>query len=546
MECCDICGDVGVADALINCSLCKRNTEHMYCMRIPLEEHVNDWHCEECSMSNSPTSRLLDASKINSSEVRKGGELPAESRKLPNESRVGMGDWEKSVATGKTKYISVQEAIKLSSGEKLPFLSSSNPCLSKTPRRKSGMGKFDSTTRHRKIMPDFSSHQNLASGPSWPTMPRKPANLEIRKKQKLQQSKITAGFGSPNSLQPSEALKDAHLVKEQLSKVQLPVTTRSVKQSSLPSVNTSPVSISGGDGRNNAIDRSTSGAENTSKIHSLDSAKYLLVPALDALWKGSFRILGDHAQKEINHLVQAYPPSPVRKKIYEFSKKMPKVLCFELVSSKPFWNNLFNEHIPDRSDIGLYFFPGVGESSEEDYVFLVDQIISTNYALRKQTADVELLVFSSKLLHANCQCWDGKYFLWGVFRRVKRNATTCSDNTVLDSTVQPSDGVNHDQSQVHDSNEVDMDIDMVGGINVGRVDVPVKKEPRAAMALPESALQVASGLRVAPVAMIPSPNVKVESHDLIPPGFEEVYRLRIQSLSTPMVDIGNQGVGKGR
>ncbi|XP_057805104.1 uncharacterized protein LOC131020357 isoform X9 [Salvia miltiorrhiza] len=506
-ECCDICGDVGVADALINCSLCKRNTEHMYCMRIPLEEHVNDWHCEECSMSNSPTSRLLDASKINSSEVRKGGELPAESRKLPNESRVGMGDWEKSVATGKTKYISVQEAIKLSSGEKLPFLS---------------------------------------SRPSWPTMPRKPANLEIRKKQKLQQSKITAGFGSPNSLQPSEALKDAHLVKEQLSKVQLPVTTRSVKQSSLPSVNTSPVSISGGDGRNNAIDRSTSGAENTSKIHSLDSAKYLLVPALDALWKGSFRILGDHAQKEINHLVQAYPPSPVRKKIYEFSKKMPKVLCFELVSSKPFWNNLFNEHIPDRSDIGLYFFPGVGESSEEDYVFLVDQIISTNYALRKQTADVELLVFSSKLLHANCQCWDGKYFLWGVFRRVKRNATTCSDNTVLDSTVQPSDGVNHDQSQVHDSNEVDMDIDMVGGINVGRVDVPVKKEPRAAMALPESALQVASGLRVAPVAMIPSPNVKVESHDLIPPGFEEVYRLRIQSLSTPMVDIGNQGVGKGR
>ena len=113
---------------------------------------------------------------------------------------------------------------------------------------------------------------------------------------------------------------------------------------------------------------------------------------------------------------------------------MPQVLHFELVPSKPILNNLFNDYIPDRNDIGLYFFPGAGErwarsrvvnffdfqlllsildinllitslidSSEEGNIFLADQIISTNYALRKQIADVELLVFSSKLLHANCQ-----------------------------------------------------------------------------------------------------------------------------------------------
>ncbi|KAL1541658.1 hypothetical protein AAHA92_25853 [Salvia divinorum] len=100
-ECCDVCGDVGVADALITCSSCKRNTEHMYCMNVVLEKHVDNWECKECSMS-----------KPSSSKVRKCGQLGSPSSKLSNESR-------------KTKYISVEEAI----------------TLSRTPNRKSGKGK---------------------------------------------------------------------------------------------------------------------------------------------------------------------------------------------------------------------------------------------------------------------------------------------------------------------------------------------------------------------------------------------------------------------
>lgn len=112
------------------------------------------------------------------------------------------------------------------------------------------------------------------------------------------------------------------------------------------------------------------------------------------------------------------------------------------------------------------------------------------------------------------------------------------DNRVLELSVQPSDDVRHDQSQVGNREEVDMEIDMIGGINVGRVDIRVTRrveEPRAAMALlPESALHITSAPRrnLAPVATIPSPNVKIESRDLIPPGFEELYRLRIQSSSS--------------
>lgn len=43
--------------------------------------------------------------------------------------------------------------------------------------------------------------------------------------------------------------------------------------------------FAGGDGHHNAIGQTTSGADNISKICLLDSEKYLLVPALDALWK---------------------------------------------------------------------------------------------------------------------------------------------------------------------------------------------------------------------------------------------------------------------
>ncbi|XP_047973337.1 uncharacterized protein LOC125215817 isoform X2 [Salvia hispanica] len=538
-ECCDICGNIGVADALITCSICKRNTEHMYCMKFFLEEHVNDWRCEECM-----------SGVHNSSVVHRSGELPAESRKLPNESRVGVGDWEKIVATGKTKYLTVEEAIKLPLGQKLPY----NAFHKRTPRRNSVKYKFDSTIKPRFI--DFSSLQNITPGPFRSLKPRRPANVDIHRKPNL------TGFRSPSSLPPSEALKDTNLVKEQPSN---PVTTRAVKQSSLPSENTSPGAISGGDGHDNAIDRSTSGAENTSEIYLLDSEKDSRVPALEASWKGSFRILDDNAQKEINHLVRAYPPFQVYKKIFDISKKMPQVLHFELVPSKPILNNLFNDYIPDRNDIGLYFFPGAGESSEEGNIFLADQIISTNYALRKQIADVELLVFSSKLLHANCQSWQGKHFLWGVFRHLKLNATTCSEDRVLEPTVQPSDGVNHDQGQVHgsgevdieidmtdgvnhdqgqvhDGGEVDMEIDMIGGINLGKIDVPVNKKPTASLAWPESVVPCQT---VAPVAKIPSPIVKVESHDLIPPGFEEVYRMRVQSSSPPVAGIWNQDINKG-
>lgn len=150
-----------------------------YCMRTVLEKRVDDWHCQECE-------------KANQLEVCKGGELRVESRKLPNESRVGAGGWEKMAPTGKTKYLSVKETLMLASGEKKYFPSSSITNHSKPSQQKSGMSRLDRATIKPRVLLNFSSHQNIALETLRPLKPQRPGNVEIRVK-KLQQSKKLTG-----------------------------------------------------------------------------------------------------------------------------------------------------------------------------------------------------------------------------------------------------------------------------------------------------------------------------------------------------------------
>ncbi|KAL0442079.1 UNVERIFIED_CONTAM: hypothetical protein Sradi_0146800, partial [Sesamum radiatum] len=155
--------------------------------------------------------------------------------------------------------------------------------------------------------------------------------------------------------------------------------------------------------RINAVELQTCNAENVNNNLLPDLEKCSETPALDAVWKGSFSIQDDHRHRVLNPQIHAHPAARVRRKIHEFSKQMPKVLHFHWVPYKSVWINLFQDYIPDERDIGLYFFPGDSERYE-DYAFLLDYISLQNLALRKQIADVELLVFPSKLLPANCQC----------------------------------------------------------------------------------------------------------------------------------------------
>ncbi|KAL6955934.1 hypothetical protein U1Q18_046340 [Sarracenia purpurea var. burkii] len=115
---CDICGDIGFLDAIVECSQCKIAHEHL---KLACENFPDDWLCEQCEVCKmgsivSPKSTLLS---------NPSGRVDQENECSTRRNR--HAKWEKIVKTGKVKYIPALEAITLSSGaKKFGYLSQSN------------------------------------------------------------------------------------------------------------------------------------------------------------------------------------------------------------------------------------------------------------------------------------------------------------------------------------------------------------------------------------------------------------------------------------
>ncbi|GJY55552.1 hypothetical protein Tco_0454667 [Tanacetum coccineum] len=79
------------------------------------------------------------------------------------------------------------------------------------------------------------------------------------------------------------------------------------------------------------------------------------IPALNSYWKGSFTL--PHGHGNFDNIFLAHPPSMVHNKVYETIVKMPEEICFELAPNHDVYMELFSGSLPDKDDIGLYFFP---------------------------------------------------------------------------------------------------------------------------------------------------------------------------------------------
>ncbi|KAI8543189.1 hypothetical protein RHMOL_Rhmol08G0198600 [Rhododendron molle] len=177
-------------------------------------------------------------------------------------------------------------------------------------------------------------------------------------------------------------------------------------------------------------------------------------PALYSSWTGCFKIIDSISREELNDRFKAHPPSRVRGKVYEFSKKMPKVLQFKMLPRDNVWTNIFEDYYPTEDDIGLYFFSSDSQRSSS-YITLLELIETRDVVMRSYIDGVELLMFSSKHLSSNSQRWnDDKYFLWGVFRNVKKCKAVSKLNEELPRLSRPSDSTN-DNDANGNSNLVD-------------------------------------------------------------------------------------------
>ncbi|PSS07974.1 Transient receptor potential cation channel subfamily V member 2 like [Actinidia chinensis var. chinensis] len=147
---------------------------------------------------------------------------------------------------------------------------------------------------------------------------------------------------------------------------------------------------------------------------------------------------------------------------------MPEVLQFKMLPRWNVWTQIFQEDRPDECDIGLYFFLSNTQRSGS-YVVLLEFIETRDLMMRTYIGSVELFIFTCKLVSAHAQRWKEKHFLWGIFCPDKNYKAKCKLNEKLSLLHQLLDSAKHDDAN-DDDGIVHMDMDLLAGQDVGRVD----------------------------------------------------------------------------
>ncbi|XP_057464422.1 uncharacterized protein LOC130754268 isoform X1 [Actinidia eriantha] len=557
-EPCDICGDIGVLEAIFECSCCKIAHEHIYCRKRLCDVVPDAWLCEACEMGSklSPKSGKQDLPKTSLSKPT--DVVDQETANSAGNSK--LLKWEKIGRPGKVKYIPAQEAVMLSSGAKKcgsPSQINIRPSYgpSKIVGSMSAMtpikpkATFPKSPVHVKVNPSFGppgfsppKHGNMQTSPVvqkqvTPTLKDSKAVSEKKATQASREEHVHIGW-------PMDALVPAVETKNASTKAEK-VVNKTPCESALV-MHAQPITSSGtvscGNDCTNVKSRNID-VNNGDLMNILpETEKCFRGPALDSSWNGNFEVLDTIYQKELNDEFHAHPPSKVHRKVYAFSKEMPKVLQFKTLPRKNVWTDIFQDDCPDADDIGLYFFSSNSQSYRE---FIETQ----DLVLRSYIDGVELFVFTSKLLSANSQRWNEEYFLWGIFRCVKRKISLYKLYEKPLPIIQSSDSARSSDAN-EDDNVADMEIDMIGGKDVGKVDMAIPKESsRKSCGSSREERATATSLQGLETKIMTTSRkldfatqwpllVKRELCNDVPPGFEEICRLKARNNAcTEMVGV---------
>ncbi|GJX37607.1 zinc finger, RING/FYVE/PHD-type containing protein [Tanacetum coccineum] len=456
---CEICGDVGVTEAIITCSRCKSTREHLYCMRVVRTDVPQFWDCDEClgnklvSPKSTVTEQTPEAPKkrvptfLQKSKVNEGPNTNV----LPNRFNFK----EKSVDTGKTRYLSCDEVAKLSSGANKLKCSPRKEIRSSHVIPKSMPPPRERTPVKSPQFERGSKSESVGKPSTGPKVtfcesPKISKRIETTSIQR-QPKKVNFEVPSPIKVETDVAMDvDVAKSSEILAKTGIQSGTKMVNFE-VPS----PITVETDVAMDVEVAKSSeilaktgiqSGTKMDSKndadlgAGSSDGRKPMLpsalavcetfgpyIPALNSYWKGSFTL--PHSYQKYNDIFLAHPPSRVHNKVYETIVKMPEEIYFELAPNHDIYMELFSDSLPDKDDIGLYFFPSFSHRSEES-VTITDFLWSNNLLMHSLVNGVELLVFSSKLLKPRLQEFQGKCFLWGVFR-CRKNSKLVSEAPLL-------------------------------------------------------------------------------------------------------------------
>lgn len=178
-------------------------------------------------------------------------------------------------------------------------------------------------------------------------------------------------------------------------------------------------------------------------------------PAAYTAWKGSFKIINEVAVGQVYDGLRAHPPIKVHREAYKALKNMPDALRFSLLPRLDFCAQVLGGDAPDIHDIALYIFP-TADRFQSSYTCLVEYLHMRDIVMKSCIHGVDLMIFSSSLLPVESQRVNGAYYLWGMFSKLEFKQI--QEDAVQDEVV-------------------DMEIDMVGGEELGAAVIGSPQEP---------------------------------------------------------------------
>ncbi|XP_077230095.1 PHD finger-containing protein 1-like isoform X2 [Tasmannia lanceolata] len=136
-------------------------------------------------------------------------------------------------------------------------------------------------------------------------------------------------------------------------------------------------------------------------------------PIIDPIWRGCFNICNN-----TYGIISAHLSNKACPKVCKGATMLSVLLNVEKLARTHVWPKTFQDSPPTDENIGLYFFSGC---TRDELLFdqLVHDINSQDLALRSKIVGAELLIFSSLLLPQQYHKFQGKFYLWGVFRASK-------------------------------------------------------------------------------------------------------------------------------
>ncbi|PIA63078.1 hypothetical protein AQUCO_00200837v1 [Aquilegia coerulea] len=549
---CDICGGTGTDMLIVVCSICHKSREHIYCMRNNLEEVPESWDCEACHAE-----KRQDSSKSQKTLVDDSSKVPDASKSMSfttdnfRRRALSRSFVPKKVETGKVKFLALNEIY-------------SHPPEAKPKPFPVGPRSLRSSfgSPHRRIPNkisvatspvSFLKKEHACKSPTQPkALPVSRVQTSILQKQSVKPFQPLSGLKKSLSQFPSKSSTSedsdsvAALTKRGKSHI-----SNGVHCCSIDHIRPVNISVQGKrqfeetmselDNRTGKVNSALS-KDNLSKEEppavtcdkrgSLNSKfkfgeeEFPNPPAANASWEGSLETLNFLHKVH----VQAYPPGQLSRKAYLVSKQMPELLMFTLQPRCNVWPSDFDIVSPSGFDIALYFW---AESfSREKYNHLVELMDKEDLSMQTRLNGAELLVFTSRHLPVEAQRMSKQFYLWGVFQW--KSSVDLKEKKHADHYPLIEYRINEDSTPVTlevDDQAVDMEIDMVGGIELGTAcsnssDMP-SHDVFGRVLSPQPIQQTAASTHLHPV--------KTEQSDgyAAPPGFLRPVRDAPPGFLTP-------------